>query len=334
MQTGDQPGGQGDDELGGGAVVLFGQVGPLGQHLNGLCPADGLEAGVRVPGAAFGVGGVHGHLAGEQPLLQGRVSLNGHAQLLAGGQELLFDAAGQQTVLFLNHIQLAVLAVAADDVRRYVRSTDGPDLALLFQLHHGFHRLFQRKNAEIRALPVGVQHVEVVGAKPLQALLHVLDDALGGQVAVDRGAVHDFVEHRRLMPPLQPALGGEHHLVPVDMLERLAHDLLAVIQAVDGGRVDPADALLHGGLDGLDRQGVVVVAPPAPAADGPCPHAEEGHFDAALSDADILHSIVLHARSVPHLGAESFRFRHSLLYFCFLFKKEPPCKARPAQQLF
>ena len=36
------------------------------------------------------------------------------AQLLAGGQQLLFNAAGQQAVLFLNDVQLTVLPVAPD----------------------------------------------------------------------------------------------------------------------------------------------------------------------------------------------------------------------------
>ena len=125
VQAGDHPGRQGDDQLRLGAVVLLAEVRPAVQQPDGLRPAGGLEAGVRVPGAALGVGGVHGHLAGEQALLQGRISLNGHAQLLAGGQQLLFDAAGQQAVLFLNDIQLAVFAVAADELSGGVGRADG-----------------------------------------------------------------------------------------------------------------------------------------------------------------------------------------------------------------
>ena len=111
-----------------GAVVLLAEVRPAVQQPDGLHPAGGLEAGVRVPGAALGVGGVHGHLAGEQALLQGRISLNGHAQLLAGGQQLLFDAAGQQAVFFLNDVQLAVFAVAADELSGGVGRADGTNL--------------------------------------------------------------------------------------------------------------------------------------------------------------------------------------------------------------
>ena len=315
MQAGDHPGRHRDDQLREGAVVFFGQVAPLFQQLNGLRTAGGLEAGVGVAGAALRVGGLHRDLAGQQALLQRRVGLNGHAQLLAGGQQLLFHTAGQQAVLLLDDVQLAVLAVAADDVRRHIRRTDGADLALLLELHHGLDGLFQRVEVEIRALPVGVQDIQMVGAQPLQALFHVLDDALGGQVAVDGGAVHDFVEHRRLVPPFQAALGGEDHLVAVDVPERLAHDLFAVVQAVDGGRVDPADALLDRRFNGVHRQGVVVVAPPAAAANGPGAHTEKGHLDAAFSDRDILHLIFLHARSVPHRGPVSSHFWHSLLYF-------------------
>ena len=39
MQTGDHPGGQRNDQLCGGALVLLGQVLPLGQQRDGLCAA-------------------------------------------------------------------------------------------------------------------------------------------------------------------------------------------------------------------------------------------------------------------------------------------------------
>ncbi len=132
MQPGDHAGGQGDDQLRHGAVVFLGQVAPLCQQFQRLCPAGGLEAGVRVAGAALRVGGVHGHLAGQQSLLQRGVGLYRDAQLLAGGQQLLFNAAGQQAVLFLNDVQLAVLAVAPDDIGGDVGSTDGADLPCSF----------------------------------------------------------------------------------------------------------------------------------------------------------------------------------------------------------
>ena len=289
MQAGDHPGRQGNDQLGHGAVVFPGQVVPLGQQVQRLLPAGGLEAGVAVSGAALGESGLHSDPAGEQTLLQRGVGLHRNAQLPAGGQELLFDAAGQQAVLLLNDIQLAVPAIAPDEIRRHVGRTNGADLALLLQLHHGLHGLLQRIEAEVRALPVGVQHIQVVGAQAAQAVLHVLNDALRREVPVDGGAVHDLVEHRRFMPPLQAAFGGEHHLVPVDVLQGLAHHGLAVVQAVDGRGVDPPDALLHSSLDGFDRKGIIVVAPPAAAADGPGAHAQKRHFDAAAANVQVFH---------------------------------------------
>ena len=283
-------------------MVLLGQVLPVVQHGKGLCPACGLKVGVRVAGAALRVGGVHGHLAGQQALLQRGVGLHRHAQLLAGGQQLLFNAAGQQAVLFLNDVQLTVLAVAADDIRGHVGSTDGADLALVLQLHHGFHRGLQRVQAKVRGLPVGVQHVEVVGVQAAQAVLHILDDALGRQITVHGHAVHHLVQYGSLVPPLQAALGGQHHLVAVDVLHGFAHHFFAVVQAVDGRGVDPPDALFHGGLDGLDRQTVVVVAPPGTAADGPGAHAEERHLNAALTDLEILHILTLLPAVFPAMG--------------------------------
>ena len=318
VQPRDHAGGHGDDQLRHGAVVLLGQIVPLCQQFQRLCPAGGLEAGVGVAGAALRVGGVHGHLAGQQALLQRGVGLHRHAQLLAGGQQLLFNAAGQQAVLFLNDVQLAVAAVAPDDIGSDVGSTDGADLALLLQLHHGFHGLFQRVHAEVRALPVGVQHVQMVGVQTAQAVLHVLDDALGGEVAVHLYPVHYLVQDGRLVPPLQAALGGKHHLVAVDVLHGLAHHFLAVVQPVDGCSVDPLDALLHGGLDGLYGQGIVVIAPPCTAADGPCTHAQKRHGDAAFANVDILHIFTLHASSVPRNGNPHSDVWHTLLCFFIL----------------
>ncbi len=119
VQPRDHAGGQGDHQLRQSCSRTSRSGRPSWASISmRLRPAGGLEAGVRVAGAALGVGGVHGHLAGQQALLQRGVGLHRHAQLPAGGQQLLFHPAGQQAVLFLNDIQLAVLAVAADDVRR------------------------------------------------------------------------------------------------------------------------------------------------------------------------------------------------------------------------
>ena len=136
---------------------------------------------------------------------------------------------------------------------------------------------------------MGVQHIQVVCAQAAQAVLHVLNDALRREVPVDGGAVHDLVEHRRFVPPLQAAFGGEHHLVPVDVLQGLAHHGLAVVQAIDGRGVDPPDALLHSSLDGFDRKGIIVVAPPAAAADGPGAHAQKRYFNAAAANVQVFH---------------------------------------------
>ena len=154
---------------------------------------------------------------------------------------------------------------------------------------------------------MGVQHIQMIGVQAAQAVLHILDDALCRQVAVNGGAVHDLVQHRCFMPPLQTALGGKHHLVAVDVLHGFAHHGLAVVQAVDGGGVDPLDALLHSSLDGLDGKAVVVVAPPGAAADGPGAHAQKRHLNAAFANIDVLHIFSLHASSVPRNGSSSFR---------------------------
>ena len=320
VQAGDHPGRQGDDQLRLGAVVLLAEVRPAVQQPDGLHPTGGLEAGVRVPGAALGVGGVHGHLAGEQALLQGRISLNGHAQLLAGGQQLLFDAAGQQAVLFLNDIQLAVFAVAADELSGGVGRADGTDLALLLELHHGFDGLFQWEDGKVRRLPVGVEHVQMVGTETAQAVFHILDDALGRQVAVGLHTVHHLVENGAFVPPLEAALGGEDDLVPVDVAQSLAHHLFAVVKPVDGGGVYPGDALLHGSLDGFYRQGVVVVAPPAAAADGPGAKTQKWCGETAFANVTFFHRSLPSFPAAPREGGVVADW-YILLYFRFIPKR-------------
>ena len=231
------------------------------------------------------------------------------------GSALLFHPAGQQAVLFLNDIQLAVLAVAPDQVGGHVGSANGPDLALGFQFHQGRDGLFQREDAEVRALPVGVQHVNVVGAQALQALLHILEDAFLGQVAVDLHPVHHFVEDRRLVPPLQPAFGGEDDLVPVEVLQGFAHHFLAVVQAVNGGRVHPGDALLHGRENGFYGKGVVVVAPPVPPPMAQVPIPRNG------ADRPLLpilrFSIVIPSRQCP---SPCWEAQYALVYFVGFLK--------------
>ena len=125
-------------------------------------------------------------------------------------------------------------------------------------------------------MPVGVRHIQMVGAQAAQAVLYILDDALGGQVPVNGDTIHDLVQHRGLMPPLQPAFGGQDRLVPANAAQCLAHHSFAVAQAVDGGGVDSLHAGIHGSFNGLDGHFVVVVPPPAASADGPGAHPRKG----------------------------------------------------------
>ena len=156
----------------------------------------------------------------------------------------------------------------------------------------------------------------MVGVQTAQAVLHVLDDALGGEVAVHLHAVHHLVQDGGLVPPLQAALGGKHHFVAVDVLHGFAHHFLTVVQPVDGRSVDPLDALLHGGLNGLYRQCIVVIAPPCTAADGPCTHAQKRHGNAAFANIDILHILYPPCQQCSPQWEPSFQ---CLAYFVVFF---------------
>ena len=217
--------------------------------------------------------------------------------LQSGGYKLILANSSYKTGTDAINIQLAVFAVAADELSGGVGRADGTDLALLLELHHGLDGLFQREDGKVRRLPVGVEHVQMVGAETAQAVFHILDDALGRQVAVGLHAVHHLVENGAFVPPLEAALGGEDDLVPVDVAQGFAHHLFAVVKAVDGGGVYPGDALLHGSLDGFYRQGVVVVAPPAATADGPGAKPQKWCGEAAFANVTFFH------RSLPSFPA-------------------------------
>ena len=104
--------------------------------------------------------------------------------LLSGGQKQRIAIAGvlamkpecivlDEATAMLDPIGRREVLAAVEKLNReqgitVVGCTDGTDLALLLQLHHGFHRLFQRVDAEIGGLPVGVQHIQMIGVQAAQ----------------------------------------------------------------------------------------------------------------------------------------------------------------------
>ena len=78
--------------------------------------------------------------------------------------------------------------------------------------------------------PVDLVEVDVVGAQPAQAVLALGHDP-APRVALRVGVLAHGAVH----------LGGQDDLVPLDLGQRLADDLLGLAERVDVGGVDEVD---------------------------------------------------------------------------------------------
>ena len=145
-----------------------------------------------------------------------------------------------------------------------VRQPDGAHLSLRLEVEQRAPVLLDRRS--VLGRPVHLVEVDAVEAKPAQRVLELAADA-GGRADVARECL------AVVLVPGEAAL-GEHVRAPFarDLLQRLAHDLLGVPEAVDRGSIDPVDAALDRVTDRGDRLPVVLRAPtdrPVAASDGP-----------------------------------------------------------------
>src|SRR6185369_792910 len=185
-----------------------------------------------------------------------------------------------------------------------VAHADGADLPLHLQRQQRVHGLRDRGRG---ILPMREVQVDAVGLQALQALLHLMPDRLGPEVAVYRVAV--FVEEvlaiRRV--PDQAALGGDDGAVAA-AFERLADQPLGAPQAVGRSGVDQVAAGVERGLDRADR-GSVVAATPHPAAHGPGAQADGRALDARWSQHRGFHRIAFRTLSQWSMVTATSRIR-------------------------
>ena len=228
----------------------------------------------RVEGGGAGAPVVAGHAppaAGVEARAedaggQRAVGQGGHAVRGAKRQQLLFRAALQQMVGQLQRAHRARPVQARQLAALQVADPAGAYLALLLQAPD---RLPGGVEVAVRAGPVDLVEVEVVGTQPPQARFGLAQHAGAGQAGIGAPAAG---------APQEAALAGQPHL-PAQAVgaQRAPHQRLGVPHAVHRSGVDPVDAQLHRPHDGGRGERVVLPPPgvaPSGAAHGPGPQAE------------------------------------------------------------
>ena len=121
---------------------------------------------------------------------------------------------------------------------------------------------------------MGDVEIDMIGAEAAQALLDLMGDAISAEIAMNRQSV--LVEEVIALAgmPVEPALGGDDHLVTTSA-DRLADNFLTATKAIGGRGVNQRYAGIDRGLDRGNR-GILVSATPHPAADRPGAEADAG----------------------------------------------------------
>ena len=138
-----------------------------------------------------------------------------------------------------------------------VRQPDGAHLSLRLEVEQRAPILLDRRS--VLGRPVHLVEVDAVEAEPAAASSRARGGCWRGAPTLLRQCL------AVVLVPGEAAL-GEHvgALRARDLLQRRAHDLLGVPEAVDRGGVDPVDAALDRVADRGDRLPVVLRAPARP----------------------------------------------------------------------
>jgi hypothetical protein len=182
--------------------------------------------------------------AGQEAAAEGAVGHEADSQLAAGGERARLVVAGEERVLALQR------ADRVDRLRPSQRGGGGlgeaeeAHLARADELAHGADRLLDRG---LRVHPVLVVEVDRVDPEPLQARVARRADVLRPAVDSPGG---------RVAPAHDPELRGHHHARSTAP-QRLAHQLLVRVRAVDVGGVEHRHAEVERAVDRGDRLGLV-----------------------------------------------------------------------------
>jgi hypothetical protein len=157
---------------------------------------------------------------------------------------------------------------AAKTLHLLDRKVADPDRADRSPPEQRVHRLRGFLDRNQRVGPVNLIDVDMIGSKPAQGILDLLQDAGPAGIAEDASVL-----------PIKPGLGGDEHLraqaAPGD---RLADDFLRAAKPVDRRRIDEVDAMLQRRPD-RGHGPCFIGAAPHPTADGPRAERDTRHLE-------------------------------------------------------
>src|SRR5579885_165510 len=171
--------------------------------------------------------------AGEKASAERTVWYEANAQLLADGQHLPLRFAPPQRILTLQRRHRLYRVRTTDGLHTGFRKTEILDLARSDQILDRAGDVFDR-HLVIDAMLV--EEIDGLDLEPLERSLRDLFDVL-------RPAVEAALR-ASLRIEIEAELGGDHHL-PAERRERLAHQLLVRVGAVNFGGVEERHAALH-----------------------------------------------------------------------------------------
>src|SRR5258705_4627109 len=156
-----------------------------------------------------------------------------------------------------------------------VADSDGADLALLEQGTHDIGGFF---DCHQRIGPVHLIDVDIVGLKPTQGILDLLQDSHTAGIA----------EHLSIFP-LKPSLGGNKDArAQATFCNRLADYVFRPAEAIARSGIDDVDAVFNSCADGGDRVPFIGSAPHR-ATNGPCTDSDARYIKGGARNPGKLH---------------------------------------------
>ena len=230
-------------------------------------------------------------LAAQQPAGQRAPDHQAHAFALEHGDDLALQVAPGHRVVSLQRHELREAQPLADTQRlgdlprRPVRHADITHMPVAHQLVERSERLLHRRGG---VETVQLVQVDVVELQARQARLHAVENVAARRAARVRAGAR-VAEH----------LGRHHHVVAchLQVLQRLARDLLGRAARVHVGRVDEVDAGVQRLADQAFGVGLLQVADLAPdaagAAEGHGAQAEFRDEQAGAAEGVVAHGVLL-----------------------------------------
>jgi len=223
--------------------------------------------------------GLRGKGACQQAKGQRAIGHKADALRLAVGQHLPFHAPVQQVIAYLIGRQVAIPFAGLHHLHGKVGDPIVADLACLLERLQRAHGLFKRR---VGVGPMDEQQVDIIRLQAPEAAFRGPQDGLAAGIA----ALVDVV----LVYP-EANFGDQDDLLAA-VAKHPAQDLLAIVWAIDLGRIDQRNACVDGLVDGQARL-LHVDLPVLRCAQLPGAKTNHGRNQVAIPKASLFHSASL-----------------------------------------